>query len=231
MIVKNNIKIMKGVENLIVDIHEWNAPTILYSVSNIPICSWDQHSRARIGVKFSNYKVSKSPEYIVYTHVYNLLNDNEEFRDKTFQTLEKLEKIRNDEIKIQTTYNLMSRNCSYWVKQDLTSLRGQMSRRLKFCEEEFITGVHWLLRDMMIKEGIKEAEEFLPGCDKLEYCDYSSADYLSNLFGCLFSSCNRQKSGTNYSTFNESCTNVTELKKQLKIKIQKSKYEIDNNIR
>lgn len=232
MLTKENINIMCGVEHLSADVENFdkNAEIVTYHVKNTPICAWDQHSRARIGVSFFNYKVDNNPNYVVYTNVYNLLSKDEKFRNKTFDTLSKLEQLRN-KAKNKISFNLMTRNCSYSVRQDWNSLVGQMSRRLKFCEEEFITGLHFLLRDKLIKIGIEKANNLLPGCDKLGYCDYSSSDYLSNLFGCLFASCNRQKSEKNYATFNESCSNVTELEKQLNIIIPKSLYEIENNIR
>lgn len=225
----NNIIIFKGISDLQVDILEHDSNSITYLVAGTPICQFDQHSRARVGVKFFNYKVSYDPNYVFYTHVYNMLEKDEEFRNKTFETLEKLEKIRRNEMQVPTTYNLMTRSCSYMVKQDFNSLRGQMARRLKLCEEEFIVGVHWLLRDKMINEGIEIAKEFLPGCDKLEYCDYSSADYLSNMFGCLFKGCGRWPDKSSFASFNESCTTNELLEEQLGIQIQKSKYETNKN--
>jgi len=227
MLTNNNITIYKGVDDLQVDIHEINNNSVTYSVSNTPICQFDQHSRARIGVKFFNYKVSDQPNYVFYTHVYNMLETNEEFRKQTFETLDKLEVVRLSQLTIPTAYNLMTRSCTYWVKQEFTSLRGQMARRLKLCEEEFIVGVHWLLRDKLIKAGVEEAKEYLPGCDRLGYCDYSSADYLSNMFGCLFRGCGRWPDEAQYASFNESCTTNSLLEEQLKIKIQKSKHEIE----
>ena len=229
MLTNNNIMIYKGVNDLEVEIHEWDGTTITYQVSNTPICQFDQHARARIGVKFFNYKVAEDPVYIFYTHVYDMLAKDEEFRNNVFDTLEKLEVIRKNEQEIPTTYNLMTRACTYWVKQDINSLKGQMNRRLKLCEEEFIVGVHWLLRDKMIKMGIEEAKDFLPGCDRIERCDYSSADYLSNMFGCLFSGCGRWPDKAQYASFNESCTTNSLLEDQLKIKIQRSKHETEKN--
>jgi hypothetical protein len=229
MLTDGNVIIYKGVNDLDVTIHEWDGNTITYQVSNTPICQFDQHARARIGVKFFNYKVAVDPVYAFYTHVYDMLMLDESFRNTVFNTLEELEIIRKKEIEIPTTYNLMTRTCTYWVKQDLNSLKGQMNRRLKLCEEEFIVGVHWLLRDKMIKMGIEEAKDFLPGCDRLGYCDYSSADYLSNMFGCLFAGCGRWPDKAQYASFNQSCTTNDLLESQLKINIQKSKHETEKN--
>jgi hypothetical protein len=219
----NKINIFKGVVDLRVDILNINEKSIIYFVDFTPICQFDQHSRARIGVKFFEYEVSKKPEYIFYSNVYNMLLHDEQFFKETFKILTKLEKIRNTEQK-KETFNLMSRRCSYKVEQTFESLRGQMNRRLKFCEEEFIVGLHWLLRMKLIENGYKKAELFLPDCDLSEECNYSKADYLSNLFGCLFAGCGRWKDKSNYSTFNESCTNITELQNQLRIIIPPNKF-------
>ncbi len=65
----------------------------------------------------------------------------------------------------------------------------------------------------------------LPGCDLKQECDYSSADYLSNMFGCLFAGCGRWEDKANYASFNQSCTTPDLLEKQLGITIPRSSYE------
>lgn len=222
---EHEIEILEGVVNLEINILELNDEEVTYEVKNVPLCEFDQHSRARIGVKFFDYQVSEKPVYVFYTRTFNLLESDEKFAHNTFDILDKLEAIREN-AEFKTSYNLMSRCCSYKVKQTFTSLKGQMSRRLKFCEEEFICGLHFLLRDKLINLKIELANNFLPSCDNLKRCDYSSADYLSNMFGCLFSGCGRWKDESGFATFNESCTNIKELELQLGIQIPKSEHEI-----
>jgi|GEM_PF-3228572 len=224
---QGNIEIHRGVETLNVEIINWNNKEVEYTVENTPICQWDQHSRARIGVQFFDYKVSEIPKYIMYTYIFDKMNFDKKYRQKAFDVLEKLENIRNKKDFFKVELNLMSRSCSYKVKQTIDSLRGQMIRRLKFCEEEFIVGLHWLLRDKLIKLGFEEAKSFVPGCDLIKKCDYSSADYLSNMFGCLFAGCKRWPDYTEFATFNFSCSTAEELEKQLKIKIPRSQYELN----
>ena len=230
---KNDIEIKYGVDSLELDIISWNedSQTIKYKVSGLPICQFDQHSRARVGVKFKNYEVNEKPVYVFYTQVYNLMKEDSSFADRTFKVLSKLEKHRIEEDNNKELFNLMSRECSYVVEQNLGSLRGQMSRRLKFCEEEFIVGLHWLLREKMIERGIGVANSFVPGCDNIGTCDYSSADYLSNAFGCLFAGCGRSPSHTDFASFNQSCTTPELIKEQLGIDCVRSSYEIENDIR
>lgn len=227
---QGSIEIHKGVETLDIKIIDWNDKEVEYIVENTPICQWDQHSRARIGVEFLDYKVSDTPKYIMYTHIFDKINSDEQYKQKVFATLEKLENIRKDKDSFKVELNLMSRSCSYRVKQTFESLKGQMMRRLKACEEEFITGLHILLREKLIQLGCKQALDFKPGCDILEKCDYSSADYLSNMFGCLFAGCGRWPSETNFASFNFSCSTYTQLNKQLNTTFPLSKYELANVI-
>ena len=230
---RNNIEIKYGVKSLDLDIISWNedSQTIKYKVSGLPICQFDQHSRARVGVKFKDYQVNDKPVYVFYTQVYDLMKSDNSFADRVFEVLSKLEKYRVEEIDNKELFNLMSRECSYIVEQNLGSLRGQMSRRLKFCEEEFIVGLHWLLREKMIDRGIEVAKSFVPGCDMIGECDYSSADYLSNAFGCLFAGCGRFPSHTDFASFNQSCTTPELIKEQLGIDCIRSSYEIEHNLR
>jgi len=227
--VDRGVEIVKGIEDLklilIVNGAKKKVPDLIqYSVMGLPICQYDQHSRARIGAKFLNYKVSEEPRYVFYSHVYDMLENDKDFRTRTFVNLEELEK-RREEASNKATFNLMSRRCSYAVEQTWPSLFGQMMRRLKFCEEEFIVGLHWRLRDELVEGGVISAKELVPGCDKIKKCDYSSADYLSNMFGCLFASCGRWKSETDFATFNESCSTPEQISEQLGIIIPMSDYE------
>lgn len=224
LIQKDGITIFRDVSLLEVDIISHDEKGIEYTVRNTPICQWDQHSRARIGIEFLDYKVSETPIYVMYNNVFETLIENKDFLNQTIEKLVELENLRNTS-EFKTEYNLMSRSCSYRVKQTWDSLKGQMSRRLKFCEESFIVGLHWLLRDKLIKLGYSEAEKFLPFCDVIKNCDYSSADYLSNMFGCLFAGCGRWPDKTEFASFNFSCTTRESLEEQLDIKIPPSYHE------
>ena len=227
---QNNIKIKKGIEGLDVEILSWNPDSqmIKYKVTGTPICQFDQHSRARVGIKFLDYIVSKEPNYVVYTQVWDTMEKDKEFKKEVYEALSELEDIRdakhpNEEL---SGFNLMSRECSYIVEQNLGSLRGQMARRLQFCEEEFIVGLHWLLRQKMIDAGIEIANQFRPTCDVTKNCEYAKADYLSNAFGCLFAGCGRWPSHAEYASFNQSCTTPELVKEQTGVTCTKSEHEL-----
>lgn len=233
MIQERNVILRKEVEELIVNIitYDDSSKQVTYEVVNTPICQFDQHSRARVEVTFFDYKVANTADYVLYAEVYDRILKDKKYKDNIVDSLVELETIRNKYDQKQA-FNLMSRNCSYKVKQSINSLKGQMMRRLKFCEESFIAGLHWKLKQALIEVGCKEAEQFLPGCDLLKECDYSSADYLAQSFSCLFAGCNRwPDKNTGYASFNHSCTTAKELEKQIGINIVKSEYEIQNNLR
>jgi len=230
----NKIKVKKGIECLDVEILSWNEDSgmISYKVTGTPVCQYDQHSRARVGIKFKDYKVSDEPNYVVYTQVWDTMEKDPEFKQEVMETLQELEELRDDNQDIDaqvepSSLNLMSRECSYVVEQNIGSLRGQMARRLQFCEEEFIVGLHWLLRKKMIDMGISLAEGFKPMCDVTKKCEYAKADYLSNAFGCLFAGCGRWKSHTEFASFNQSCTTPELVKEQTGVTCTKSEYELE----
>jgi|TARA_R110001592_G_scaffold24978_1_gene95593 hypothetical protein len=229
----NKVNIKKGIECLDVEILSWNPDSqmISYKITGTPVCQYDQHSRARVGIKFKDYEVSKEPNYVVYTQVWDTMEKDPEFKKEVIETLQELEDIRNESSEDlssieMSSLNLMSRECSYVVEQNIGSLRGQMARRLQFCEEEFIVGLHWLLRQKMIDKGISMAEGFKPMCDVTKKCEYAKADYLSNAFGCLFAGCGRWKSHTEFASFNQSCTTPELVKEQTGVTCTKSEYEL-----
>lgn len=220
-------QILKGACNIKLEILSFNDSKIIYHVKNVPIHTWDQHARARLGVRFYDYKVDDKPVYSMYTEVFDKLSKNEEQCKKFFNLIERIEKKRNAS-ENKDDFNLMSRNCEYKVEQEYSSLKGQMMRRLKLCEEEQIVALHWLLRQQMIDKGIKVAESFLPGCDITGECDYIAvSDHLSNCFGALFDACGRWDYDKSvYRSFNKSCTTRGLLKEQIGIEIPYSKHEM-----
>jgi len=229
----NKVIVKKGIECLGVEIlsYQEDSGMISYKVTGTPVCQFDQHSRARVGIKFKDYKVSEEPNYVVYTQVWDTMEKDPEFKKEVMETLEELEELRDENQDMDSqvepsSLNLMSRECSYVVEQTIGSLRGQMARRLQFCEEEFIVGLHWLLRQKMLEAGIEMAYGFKPMCDVTKKCEYAKADYLSNAFGCLFAGCGRWKSHTEFASFNQSCTTPELVKEQTGVTCTKSEYEL-----
>jgi len=222
-------------------------PTVLEGISfsfivrNLPRHSFDQHARARIGSTFysigsrDNNKLDS--KIILYTRLYDKCFDKKgkqtDFGEIFIKHMKCMKDIYGKIIKDKGSWQIarailpMSYHHSYKFSQNLLALQGQCKRRLSFCEEEFIVALHWMIREK-IKEKYPLIANFLrPACDYAGKCLYSQSYSLSNVFGCLFASCGRNKSGTDYATFNESCSSIKEIEKQLNIKIPRPKEWIN----
>ena len=95
MRIVEGVKIFKGISDLKVEILEHDEKSIKFSVQNTPICQFDQHSRARVGVKFSEYKVAEEPEYVLYTNLYERMENDGAMTAMFAQTALQLELSRN----------------------------------------------------------------------------------------------------------------------------------------
>ena len=125
----------------------------------------------------------------------------------------------------------MSYHHPYHFSMNFLALQGQCARRMQFCEEEFIVGLHWLLRETIREKFPLMANYLRPGCDFNHKCGYAKNYALSNAFGCLFAGCGRYPSGTEYATFNTSCTDMEAMRLQLGIDIPRPEdwIEYDHN--
>ena len=94
----NKVIVKKGIECLGVEIlsYQEDSGMISYKVTGTPVCQFDQHSRARVGIKFKDYKVSEEPNYVVYTQVWDTMEKDPEFKKEVMETLQELEELRDD---------------------------------------------------------------------------------------------------------------------------------------
>lgn len=201
----------------------------VFKVQGTPRHCFDQHARARVGSTFysigcrDNSKLDSS--MILYTQLYDKMEKDRRFKNTMNQHFAEMkllyEQIINRKGSWQTARAIlpMCYHHPYFFAQDLLSLKGQCARRMCFGEEEFIVGVHWLIREEIKKKFSLIADFLRPGCDSSKKCGYAKDYALSNAFGCLFAGCGRWPSQTGYATFNESCTSASELEKQLGIKL------------
>lgn len=205
----------------------------VFKVVGAPRHCFDQHARARVGSTFYSIgcrdNEKSDSRIILYTSLYDQMQKDKKFGRMIEQHLAEMkllyEQILSHKGSWQTARAIlpMSYHHPYFFAQDLLSLKGQCARRMQFCEEEAIVGVHWLIREEIKKKFPLIADFLRPGCDYAKRCGYSKDYALSNAFGCLFAGCGRWDSQTEYATFNESCTDGFELEKQLKIKIPNPK--------
>ena len=202
--------------------------TFTFSVKNVPRHCFDQHARARIGTAFysigsrDNNKLDAS--FILYTKLYDKVMKNPQLYKQITEIKDIYESILDDgkgSWQIARAVLPMCYHHPYHFSSNYLALQGQSANRMKFCEEEFICAVFWCIREEVKKKFPLLAEYLRPGCDKSKSCQYSKLYTLSNVFGCLFAGCGRWPANTQYSTFNESCTDVIELEKQLKFHINR----------
>lgn len=202
-----------------------------FKVVGTPRHCFDQHARARVGTAF--YSIGcrdnnkNDADLILYTQIYNKIKSDKKFGKEFTKHMNEMKRLYSKIIEDRGSWQIartilpMSYHHPYHFSTNYLALQGQCATRMKFCEEEFIVGLHWLLRER-IKDKFPLLSEFLrPGCDKSKCCQYSKSYELSNVFGCLFSGCGRWEKGTQYATFNESCTDISELEKQLSIHINR----------
>lgn len=112
---------------------------------------------------------------------------------------------------------------SYSANYNYQSLRGVCRNRMKFCEMEDVVATAWLMARAISGKFPLLGTYLRPGCDFAGKCQYHNAYSLSEMFGCLFASCGRNKdeSPYEYAEFNESCSNYKDLEEQLNIHITK----------
>lgn len=206
--------------------------SISYEVWGMPECEFDQHVRARIGIKFERIENKNDNTYILYPSNKSYYDNNKEKIENFLQTASELNQIDD-------TFSVMSKHSPYKVTQTLESLIGQMNRRLMFCEEIFIVSLHWKLRHQLLNHP-KSSEKFkkwilencILSCDIAKKCVYAENDFLTNSFGILFSGCGRWEDfSKGNASFNHSCTTPEDIKKYLNIVPYRSNYEIENNLR
>jgi len=208
--------------------HALESVTFTFRVNGVPRHCFDQHARARVGAAFfsigSRDNNKLDTRFILYTKLFDKFSESRFFRSVMTDIKNLYEMIINEgkgSWQLARAVLPMCYNHSYHFSMNYLALQGQCRRRMKFCEEEFIVGLHWMIREKIREKFPLLAEYLRPGCDYSKKCDYSKSYKLSNAFGCLFASCGRHPAGTEYATFNESCTDIHELEKQLNIKIKR----------
>ncbi len=192
---------------------------------------FDQAARARIGASFQsigsrdNNKLD-SP-FILYPELLKMLKLNPIFK-KRFEkwvedTKDLYEIILNDnESSWQEARAVLPMSYSHsWVANyNLLSLKGQMSNRLKFCEESHIVYMFWKMRKEIENCFPLIANYLRPTCDNAKRCVYHGKhEGLTKYFSNLFSGCGRweNESDSSYQEFNRSCSDSNEVSKYTKV--------------
>jgi thymidylate synthase ThyX len=109
----------------------------------------------------------------------------------------------------------------YSATYNYNTLRGVCANRMKFCEMEDTVAIAWLMAQEVSKVFPLLGSYLRPGCDYAGKCTYHQSYAMSEMFGCLFKECGRNKceNSDGYAEFNETCTNYKDLEEQLKMHI------------
>jgi hypothetical protein len=103
---------------------------------------------------------------------------------------------------------------------NFAALQNLCSRRMQFCEADATVAFAWLVQKKLGHQFPLLADFCRPGCDFAKKCTYNNAYNMSNMFGCLFAPCGRNKGeSSEYAEFNKSCTDKNKLEEQLGIHI------------
>lgn len=109
----------------------------------------------------------------------------------------------------------------YSSNYNYAALKNFSANRMKFCEMEDTCAIAWLQQKEVSKVFPLLGSYLRPGCDFSGKCQYHTEYAMSEMFGCLFKECGRNRCDAvnEYAEFNETCTNYKDLEEQLKVHI------------
>ena len=210
-------------------------PTALESVNfefefnGVPRSSFDQFSRTRIGCGIGSIGCRDSSKlnspFVLYPELYDEIQKDEKlkknFEEWVIKTKDLYEQILSCGTgSWQTARAILPMSYAHsWVCTiNLMALKGQMGRRLMFCEESPLVFVFWKMWHEINNKWPLMANYLRPICDNAKRCVYHSGpESLTKYFSNLFAGCGRWPDECKYAEFNHSCTNVEEFQKHIKI--------------
>lgn len=217
------------------------APNFTWTVNYTSRSAFDQVARVRIGGTVyssgtrDNNKLDAS---FILPSAFLPGGKLEKFREKVIKHVNDFKDLYEEIIsegqgswQAARCINPMGLNHPYKISLGYLALRGQCSRRLKFCEQEDTVATFWLMRQTILDKFPMLGIYLRPGCDYSRKCQYSQAYSLSEAFGCLFAPCGRNKYDGDYiyATFNEACTDAKKLEHQLNIKIPAANEQLPSD--
>lgn len=199
-----------------------------FEVNGITRSDFDQHARARIGSHFMSIGTRDNNKldsrFLFYDHIVEHMKKDLQYKEKVESWIKLTKDLYEETINESDSSWQIGRaflpqcvNHSYTFGMNLSALRGQMSRRLMFCEQEGIVALHWKIRKLVADKFPLIGEFMIPVCDKTHKCVYMEGpEGLTTLFSNLFDGCGRWKiqntNNSEYKEFNHSCTNPNRLK-------------------
>ncbi len=201
-----------------------------FEVNGISRSDFDQHARARIGFNFESIGTRDNnkldADFLLYNEVIDQCEKDFEYKQKVENWVKLTKDLYEETINLSDSswqtgrcFLPQSVNHSYVFGCNYLALKGQMSRRLAFCEQEGIVALHWKIKKEVEDKFPLLANYFKPACDNAKRCVYMSGpEGMTKYFSNLFDGCGRWESTKEddkvYKEFNHSCTNYERLKQQ-----------------
>jgi thymidylate synthase ThyX len=210
------------------------APNFTFAVEGCSRAAFDQMARTRVGAVFSAKGMRdnnwKDCSIIIPTALWR-----EEFIGKAYTQLDQIidlmvhvKNVYSDIVDLglgswQAARSVLPLYVAYGysVNYNYMALKGVCANRMKFCEMEDTCAIAWLMQKAVSEEFPLLGSYLRPGCDFAGKCQYHTEYAMSEMFGCLFKECGRNKceASSDYAEFNETCTNYKDLEEQLEVHI------------
>jgi len=213
----------------------YEAPSFTFSCERIPRWSFDQICRARLGIVFSSQgtrdNCHKDAGFFVHDEIYEDPELFELFKKAALECKDVystiVDKGKGSWQSARSIFPI-SNTHAFSFAANFAALQNLISNRTKFCEADATVAFAWLVRKELENVFPLLANYCRPGCDNAKKCTYNNAYNMSNMFGCLFAPCGRNKGEhSEYAEFNKSCTDRKKLEEQLEIKIPEPNEWLD----
>lgn len=197
-----------------------------FGVQGCSRSAFDQIARARIGAVFGSMGWRDNDHSDVAFRIPEAVWKNDVVRDQFMETMLVAKSTYHDAVKdgqanwqnARAVMPIFAEH-KFATAFNYMALRGFMSKRLKFCEQEDTVAVAWLMKKRITEKFPLLGDHLVPGCDTKGKCDYHEAESMAEAFGCLFAGCGRWPDPYPYASFNESCSDEKTIAKQLNIDI------------
>lgn len=203
------------------------AINMLWEFNGVPRHTFDQFVRMRIGTGHASIGCRDNCKLdvplVLYPKLSELLaedmdiyKDFIEWNKRTKDLYEKILTKGKSSWQMARAVLPMSYSHSWLSYISLLTLKGQAARRLMPCEEAPMVLIFWRMWNEVFNKWPLIANYIRPACDKVNKCIYAGgAEGLTKYFSSLFAGCGRWETDSNYSEFNFSCTDITQLKRHV----------------
>lgn len=198
-----------------------------FTIRGASRAAFDQHARQRVGAFFQSQGVRDNSRidagFRMPTELWEDEEMCEEIKKHVLEGKDLYQKIlKKGQGSFQAARCIMSLNWTHNYKYgcNFMALRSYCSQRLMACEMFDTTYTAILIREEVKKYSPFLASFLKPRCDMAKKCTYHQSYTLSEMFGCLFSGCNRWPDDESYSTHNHSCSDYDVMAKEGGVRLE-----------